>query len=88
MKLTISAQQGSFFTKHGSLNEIPHADLFPAIERGSSQGRDLWRKEPALQKFLTRTIAPLVFALTGKKQLFLGCDQWVSERAAGSLKRC
>lgn len=73
MKTAISEQQTAFFTKNGFIEfEIAHPEI-------KNHTRDAWRKEPQLQQFLTRTLAPIAFALTGKNQLRLGCDQWISE---------
>src|SRR3990167_8321524 len=43
-------------------------------------GRDVWRLEPSLQSLLTRKLTSTAFALTGKNQLRLGCDQWIPAR--------
>lgn len=76
-KLSISAQQSIFFTKQGYIElELPHDELFASIAHVAAQERDLWRKDPALQQFLTRTLGPLALVLTGKKQLSLGCDHY------------
>lgn len=72
MKTTLTEQQTAHFTKNGSIEfEIPHPDFH-------AEGRDSWRKSPALQTFILRKLAPIAFALTGKKQLRLGLDQWIS----------
>lgn len=77
MKTTITAQQTAFFTQNGFIEfEVPHEILFPLIHR--SAGRDIWRHEVLLQNFLIRKLAPIALTLAGKKQLHLGCDQWIS----------
>lgn len=76
MRTTITAQQNAFFTKHGFIEfEIPHENMFPLIE----PGRDSWRKSLPLQHFLTRTLGALALSLTGKPNLRLGCDQFISD---------
>lgn len=81
-KISISAEASIFFTKHGWVElEIDREDLDALIKNKASLGRDLWRSIPQLQKFLTRKLAPLALALSGKKQLFLGFDQWFSKES-------
>ncbi len=73
MKTTLTAQQLSFYTRNGYIEfEYDPAEIFPLIR---SPGRDLFRSHPPLQNFLMRKLGPIALALTGKKQLRLGCDQ-------------
>lgn len=73
MKTSITAQQTAFFTKNGYIEfEVPHA--LPKHR----EGRDLWRQDPELQNLLTRKLAPIALTLSGKPQLRLGTDQWLS----------
>ncbi|HSX26420.1 MAG TPA: hypothetical protein VLE89_05370, partial [Chlamydiales bacterium] len=58
----------------------PSAKL--STEEQYLNGRDLWRSHPALQSLLLRKLSPLAFALTGKNQLRLACDQWIPPKAA------
>jgi hypothetical protein len=80
-KISISAEASIFFTKHGWVElELDRDDLDELIEKNALLKRDLWRSIPQLQKFLTRKLAPLALALSGKKQLLLGFDQVFSEK--------
>ena len=74
MKATLTAEQSAFFTKNGFIEfEIAH-DLPPFRPE-----RDLWRSEPSLKQLLVRKLGPLALILSGKKQLCLACDQWISK---------
>lgn len=74
MKTTLSAQQTAHFTKHGSIEfELPH------IAPKDSYERDVWRKSESLKQFILRKLGPIALVLTGKKQLRLGLDQWITE---------
>lgn len=72
MKTTLTEQQTAFFTQNGYIElEIPHSLPIQRL------GRDLWRQDPELQNLLVRKLGPIALILTGKKQLHLGCDQWI-----------
>lgn len=74
MKTTLSAQQTSHFTKTGSIEfELPYT-----LPQKSTQ-RDLWRTNEALRQWILRKLGPIALTLTGKKQLRLGMDQWITE---------
>ncbi len=85
MKTAISEQQAAFYTKNGFI-EFEIAP--PPIPR--RVGYDLWREDAAVEKWLVKTLPPVAFALTGKKQLRLGCDRWFYANElpekAGTLK--
>jgi hypothetical protein len=69
-KIAISAEAMIFFTKHGHLElEIEHDEV-------KGCGRDLWRENEKLKNFLVKKLSAVIFPLTGKKQLLLGCDQF------------
>ncbi len=73
MKTTITAQQTAFFTKNGFIEfAIPH--LIPP----ESPERDQWRKNEEFKQLIIRKLAPIALTLTGKKQLRLGLDQWIT----------
>jgi len=73
-KMSISAEASIFFTKHGWVElEIEH------VMPHGKETRDLWREDPALQQFLTRKLSSIALALSGKKQILLGCDQYFSK---------
>ena len=74
MKTTLSAQQGAFYTKNGFIEfELPH------IVHSESPERDLWRRSESLKQFILRKLGPLALTLTGKKQLRIGLDQWITK---------
>lgn len=77
----LSAQQTSFFTKNGYI-ELEMAYATPPFQLE----RDLWRKEPLLRDFLVRKLGALALTLSGKKQLRLALDQWISEKNRPSKK--
>jgi hypothetical protein len=81
MTLTISAQQGSFYTKNGYLEleglfeEAECNSFFQLMQNGLD--RDLWRNNPPLKELLlSRKMSQLALHLTGKSSLRLACDQW------------
>lgn len=48
-----------------------------SVETQYSFGRDLWREEKNLSHLWMRKLSSIAFALTGKKQLRFGLDQWI-----------
>lgn len=72
MKTLLTAQQLSFFTKHGFIEfEIKHPYCPPTSQR------DQWREIDTLKNFLLKTIGPLAKELLKKSGLRLGLDQWI-----------
>ncbi len=81
MKQILTTQQEAYFTKHGYI-ELEGLSLDLDALRASfpdkyELGRDLWRKQPALESLLLRKIGPFALALSGKKELRLAFDQWL-----------
>lgn len=73
MKTDLSETQTAFFTQNGFLEvELPH-EAIPL-----SKERDLWRENERLKQFILKKLGPLALILTGKKQLKLGLDSWIT----------
>lgn len=73
MKQYITEQQSAFYTKNGFIEfAIPHK--LPDV----SLKRDLWRERNELERFLVKKLGPMALNLTGKKQLRLAADQWIT----------
>lgn len=59
-----------FQTTKEKLSRIPAEELY-------RHGRDLWRSDELLKKFLTQKLFPLAAVLGAKRSLRLACDQWI-----------
>jgi hypothetical protein len=74
MKTILTEQQVAHFAKNGSIEfEFDAQELFPLLK----EGRDLWAQEETLKTFLIKKLGRIALALTGKKQMRLGCDEYI-----------
>ncbi len=73
MRTILDEKQTAFFTNNGFI-ELEIAHEFP-----QQPERDQWRRDPKLQDFLVRKLGPFALILTGKTQLRLACDQFLSQ---------
>lgn len=72
-KLFASARKAlsaRFKTSSDKLSRIPANDLY-------RHGRDLWRSEEDLKRFLIQKLFPLSGVLSAKRSLRIACDQWI-----------
>lgn len=90
MKTAITAQQLVYYRQNGHIRFDHFPSNFSSIQTWISKNperRDIWRKHPAIKKWIIQTIAPIALELTGKTSLKLACDQWISEPSSeGRMK--
>jgi len=78
MKTALTAQQIVYFRQNGHIRFEPSPIDFATLEKPDNKERDLWRASPSLKKIIEKKLATLALELTGRKQLRIGCDQWIA----------